>query len=199
MLSNPHQKKWLQRLPKPYRFRLIAVLIIELLLSGAAGTILAVKKGELSLPIMGRAAFSLIGGTQLALAVYFFIQSFSVPKQPLHPDLQNQHGKAWAALILGVLWYGFGGLFIAFLLQNFFGWDHLPMGFAILAAGQLIPLGDAFNKPFFILSSGGILLLSILILIVLGEEPILRAQLLGIWVNILLWKISLDQLRRLNQ
>jgi hypothetical protein len=199
MLSNPDQKKWLKRLPKPYRFRLIAVMIIELLLAGAAGILLAVKKGGLSLPPIGLAAFSLIGGTQLVLAAYFFIQSFSGPKPPLHPDLQNQHGKAWAALILCVLWYGFGGLFIAFLLRNFFGWDHLPMGFAILAAGQLIPLGDAFRKPIFILASGGILLLSILILITLDQETVLRAQFLGIWINILLWKISLDQLRFLNQ
>jgi hypothetical protein len=190
---------WLQELPLPIRLRLLALLALELLFSGLGGAALAVIMGQFPLSPFLTAGFGLVGVLLLGLAGYFLWYSSRVPGSPLSQYARKQLGRAWAALALVLLWYIFGGLMMAFLLDNFFGWDHLPLGLAVLAGFHLVPVADAFQKPHLLLWGLLMILLAVVLIIGLPNDPAGRAQILGIWLNILFWTLALDQLRNLHQ
>jgi hypothetical protein len=190
---------WLQSLPPPSRLRLLASLALEFLLSGLAGAALAVFQGKMPLPPLVAAGGGLASGLLAGLTAYCLWISRQRAKRPLSMALRNHLGRAWAALVLTLLWYLFGGLLAAFLLDSFFGWEHLPLALAILVGLHLVPLGEAFHKPWFLLWGALVILLGILLRIGFPAAPQTRAQVLGVWVTLLLWTLALDQFRTLHQ
>ena len=131
----------------------------------------------------------------LALGGYFFFYASRYPEQPIPQAARIVRGKMVAAIGLLAIWYLLGGVLGAFLLDQFLGWEHLPIVISVLLGLGLVPLGDAFRRPIFFLWAFLIVMMAALLLIAAPDWHVFRAQVQGAWITLVLWTLALDQYR----
>ncbi len=170
-------------------------LALLLTLSGTGGALLWVFGNPVEPPV---AMLIVMGGTGLSLLVlggFFFWRSGQFPEQPVPRAMRKLRGKMFAAIGLALIWYLIGGLLGVFLMDNFVGWEHLPIVLSILIGLGLLPLGDAFHRPILFLWAFLIILMAALLLIAVPAWHTFRAQVQGAWITLVLWTLALDQYR----
>lgn len=177
---------------------MVIVLALALTLSGTGGALLWIYGNPDQLPI---AMMVVMGGTSfllLALCGFFFWRSGQIQGRPIPRAMRDLRGKMIAAIGLLLFWYLVGGLLGVFLLDNFIGWDHLPIILSVLIGLGLVPLGDAFHRPMFFLWGFLIVTMAVLLLITAPGWHAFRAQVQGAWIMLVLWTLTLDQFKWLQ-